>query len=363
MKTLRITLIFFFFFGLIITLYSFGQEVKEERKAKNTPTITNKDHNKKEVVAFVYHRFGDDKYPSTNISLALFEKHLSYLKSNEFKVLTFGDAVDYLNDPEIPYFEKVACITIDDGYKTFQSNAVPLLQKYGFKATVFINSGSVGGGSYMDWNDLKAIHDQGIEIGNHSHSHAYFLNTPQDTRKAFFEEDVQLCQKAIHDHLGFSSDIFSYPYGEFDLEMKEVLKKLGFKGAVAQNSGVLYAGDNYAFARFPMAGSYAKMEGFIEKANMKALRIPFGKALSYVLEGANPPTLEVEFNSTGADLNRLNCFTSGECELSVTGNTVTMKTKNKLNARRTLYTITAPAKKGNAWYWYSHLWIRSEVKE
>jgi len=347
--------------SLVILVLFFLNCHPYEKESGNQREVT--EHAKKEVVAFVYHRFGDNKYPSTNISTVLFEQHLSYLKTHEFKVLTFGEAIDYINNPAIPYSKKVACITIDDGYKSFQSNAVPLLQKYNYKATVFINSESVGGGTYMDWNDLKEIHDQGIEIGNHSHGHAYFLNTAKNERIEFFKNDVQKCQEEIHKHLGFYPDIFAYPYGEFDLEMKTALDGMDFKGAAAQNSGVMYHCDNFAFARFPMAGSYASLDGFIEKANMKALRANCATSSSFVLEGDNPPTITIEIDSSGADLSRLNCFTSGDCETAVNGNLVTIKAKNKLNGRRTLYTITAPSKKGNAWYWYSHLWIRPEIHE
>ncbi len=335
----------------------------EKNNLNQQKTLAAADHKKKEVVAFVYHRFGDDKYPSTNISVALFEEHLSYLKTHEFKVLTFGEAIDYLNNPEISYTKKVACITIDDGYKSFQSNAVPLLKKYNFKATVFINSESVAGGTYMDWNNLREIHNQGIEIGNHSHSHAYFVNVPKKDRIDFFKKDVQKCQQEIYDHLGFYPDIFAYPYGEFDLEMKTALADMGFKAAAAQNSGVMYQCDNFAFSRFPMAGSYSSMDGFIEKANMKAMRVKCENTRSAFLEGPNPPTITIEIDSSGADLSRLNCFTSGDCETSVNGSKITIKAKNKLVNRRTLYTITAPSKKGNAWYWYSHLWIRPEIHE
>lgn len=321
------------------------------------------DHTKKEVVVFVYHRFGNPKYPSTNISLDDFEKHLVYLKSNSYTVLNFGDAVEYINNPKTAYTEKVACITVDDGYKTFGSNAIPLLNKYGFSSTLFINSESVGGGSFMNWGDLRDVQKNGVEIGNHSHSHAYFLNILKAERIKIFKEDLLKCQEEIKQHLGFYPEVFAYPYGEFDPEMKDALKTLGFKAAAAQNSGVMYDHDNYAIPRFPMAGPYSKQDGFIEKANMKALRVKSTDPESFLLNGANPPSLTIEFDTTGVDLSRYNCFTPGECKSTIDGNFITIKAKNKLKARRTLYKITAPAKKGKGWYWFSHLWIQVNVKE
>lgn len=351
------------FYYIFILSILFSCLPKEKPDLEHTSQIDEENHNKKEVVIFAYHRFGNSKYPSTNISLENFEKHLSYLKKNNFKILTFGEAVDYINNSEIGYLEKVACITIDDGYKTFRSNAMPLLKKYGFKATLFINSESVGGGSYMDWKELKEVYGQGIEIGNHSHSHAYFLNKAKKERIEFFKKDIQKCQEEINSKLGFYPDIFAYPYGEFDLEMKDALRELGFKAAAAQNSGVLYRHDQYSIPRFPMAGPYANLEGFVEKANMKALRLKSVPSGSFLLEGYNPPEISVEFNSAEADLSRHNCYTSGECKTELNGNTITIQAHKKLKGRRTLYTITAPSKVGSGWYWYSHLWIRPEIKE
>jgi peptidoglycan/xylan/chitin deacetylase (PgdA/CDA1 family) len=348
-------------FYILILILTFCQGKSSTNSIENS--LFNADHQKKEVVVFVYHRFGNDKYPSTNISLENFEKHLSYLKNNHFLVLNFGAAIDYINNPEITYRPKVACITVDDGYKTFINNGLPLLKKYGFPATVFINSESVGGGTYMDWEELKNIHDEGIEIGNHSHSHAYFLNTPENERIGHFKEDVQKCQEAINSHLGFYPEIFAYPYGEFDLEMGRTLQSLGFKAAAAQNSGVMHQYDNFAIPRFPMAGPYVKLEGFIEKANMKALRIKEKTPQSFGIGKENPPELRVIFQSDSADLSRINCFVPQGCETQLDDLNMIIKAKKPLTNRRTLYTITAPAKEGKGWYWFSHLWIRPEISE
>jgi peptidoglycan/xylan/chitin deacetylase (PgdA/CDA1 family) len=322
------------------------------------------EHRQKEVVVFVYHRFGDPRFPSTNINLADFEAHLSYLKSEGFTVMKFGEVVDYISDPSKPYVEKAACLTVDDGYKTFYSNAMPLIEKYGFSASLFINSESVRYGDYMDWEQLKAVHSKGVEIGNHSHSHPYFLNMPPDERISNFEADVKRCQELIKEHLGFYPEVFAYPYGEFDFLMKEALKELGFKAAAAQNSGVLYNHDIYATPRFPMAGPFTSLAAFKEKAHMRALRIiSKSPASSLVDDLHNPPAITIQFDSTGADLARYNCFITEECKSSIEGNTLKLQAEKPLNNRRTLYKITAPAKNGAGWYWYSHLWVRPEVSE
>ncbi len=320
-------------------------------------------HDQKEVVVFAYHRFGDNRYPSTNVSTEVFEQHLNHLKTNNFLMLSFGDAVDYLNDPSIKYHEKVACITIDDGYKSFGENGLPLLKKFDYPATLFINSESVGGGTYHSWEELKKIHEQGIEIGNHSHSHAFFVSFPESERKTRFMEDVKICQDAIRQNLGFTPDLLAYPYGEFDEEMKTALKELGFKAAAAQNSGVMYRADMFAVPRFPMAGPFTSLEGFKEKAGMNALRVKLTYPVLNIVTDQNPPAIRLDVLSDDADLDRANCFISVGCEIIVEGNSIEIKAENILKNRRSLYTVTAPSKSGKGWYWYSHLWIRPEIPE
>ncbi|MCG8306870.1 MAG: polysaccharide deacetylase family protein [Cytophagales bacterium] len=349
------------FLVLLVSFYRCSD--KKQRHSYNAQSVEHVDHLKKEVVVFVYHRFGDARYPSTNISLKDFENHLDYLKSNNYTLLTFGDALDYINNPHVPYMDRTACITVDDGYKTFKSNGLPLLRKYGYTATLFINSESVAGGTYLDWDELKEVYEEGIEIGNHSHSHAYFLNKSASDRKDVFKEDVLKCQAEIEKYLGFRPTVFAYPYGEFDLKMKETLRELGFKGAAAQNSGVMYKYDDYAIPRFPMAGPYVKLKGFVEKANMKALRVKQKSDDSYVLYGENPPEITIEFDPGDADLSRHNCFTGNTCESVLHGNSISVKATQKITGRRSLYTITAPSKTSQEWHWFSHLWIRPEIQE
>jgi peptidoglycan/xylan/chitin deacetylase (PgdA/CDA1 family) len=345
------------FFCLLLLSCNAGQKERGEN------TDPDPRHGEKEVVVLVYHRFGNDKYPSTNIGLDEFENHLKYLKDNKFNVMNFGQAVEYVLSNEIPYAEKVVCLTVDDGYKTFIENGLPLLQKYGYSATVFINSKSVGGGSYMSWEQLKQVQEQGVEIGNHSHSHAYFLNIAKEQRIKAFKEDVNICQQRIEENLGFIPKYFAYPYGEFDPDMKKALKELGFEAGLAQNSGVMYANDMYAIPRFPMAGPYVKMEGFKEKVNMHALRIKNEQPKSFVLAGSNPPELRISLVSENADLSRVNCFISNGCEIKTEGLELIVKANQPLRQRRTLYTITAPSSSGDGWYWYSHLWIQPKIPE
>ncbi|ELR73741.1 Polysaccharide deacetylase [Fulvivirga imtechensis AK7] len=314
------------------------------------------------VVLFVYHRFGDDRFPSTNIGIAEFRKHLEFLQSNNYSVMTLSDALAYLKRGENK--KKVAVITIDDGYKSFQSGAMPLLQEFKMPATLFINTETVGSYDYLNWKELKELQGEGIEIGNHSHSHAYFLNYPEQERGRIFREDVVRAQDLMKEHLGLAPRIFAYPYGEYDPEMKGILSELGFDAAVAQNSGVMFTGgDQFAIPRFPMSDSYAA--GFAEKVKMKPLKVFSVKPEAVLLGDQNPPVLEVTFKNDSIRAGQLQCFVQyGKCSVEVLSSdplTVKLRATDLLKHRRTLYTLTAPSLAGE-WHWYSHLWVIPDVK-
>jgi peptidoglycan/xylan/chitin deacetylase (PgdA/CDA1 family) len=345
-------------FLLILILSCSGKPISDE-KAEGTL------NNDKEVVCFIYHRFGDSRYPSTNTTVKDFEAHLAYLKKNDFQLLTFSEAIEYLQSAKPA--RKTAVITVDDAYKTFYDRGLPVLKKYNIPVTLFINTKTVGGGDYMNWSQLEESMKHNVEIGNHTHSHDFFLNQPAATRYKTFKDEIELSQTIIKEKLNITPVVFSYPYGEFDSKMKDIVKETGFIASAAQNSGVMYSGgDLFECPRFPMSESYSAKDKFIEKASMKALRIKKRSPDDYTMPKGNQPILTLTFDSNGLRLDQLQCFVQGgECALKVVDRQKVMvtlqATKPMTRKRRTLYTITVPDKQG-VWHWYSHLWINAAIE-
>jgi len=320
----------------------------------------------KEVVCFIYHRFGDHRYPTTNTPVKDFADHLTYLEKNNFRILTFSEAIDYLKSDEPP--QKTAVITVDDGYKSFFKNGLPLLRKHHMRATLFINTKTVSGSDMMNWDELKEAMSSQVEIGNHTHSHAFFLNEHAATRYETFRKEIELSQSIIKEHLKVTPEVFTFPYGEFDPEMKAIVKKLGFKAAAAQNSGVLHpASDLFMCPRIPMSESYSPRDKFIEKASMHALKISHQTPESFIASDRQP-LLTLTIDNTGLRMSQLRCFVqggTGTLEIVETEGhetTVTVRANQPLGKRRVLYTITAPDDQGQ-WHWFSHVWISPSKKD
>lgn len=310
--------------------------------------------------AFIYHRFSDDRYPSTNISLDNFEKQLIYLKENNFTILTFGKALDRIQKRKkgIP----IAVITIDDAYKSFYKNGWPLLKKYGFTATLYVNTETVGSGDFMTWEEINEVNAAGIEIGNHSHGHPYFLN---DFSVKAFTDDLLTSHNIFKEKMGQLPKGYAYPFGEWNQKMADTLDKIGYDYATAQNSGPIYKRSaQFHLPRFPMSDDYADLDAFKQKLNVEAMEI---EEIKLVKEGylgsKTKPRLLLRFNEANYDLKSLQCFIQGTTarkSVKVLKNSrveLSMWPETDLGQRRTLFTVTLMDLQ-RQWHWFSYLYVQ-----
>jgi peptidoglycan/xylan/chitin deacetylase (PgdA/CDA1 family) len=143
--------------------------------------------------------------------------------------------------------DPIVSITFDDGdADNFPVGA--LLQQYGLHATFYIPSGLVGQPGYMSWDQLKTLQAAGNEIGGHSLDHIKLSGL--DITKLRHE----ICDDKTNlvDH-GFAPISFAYPFGNYDPNVKEVLKECGYVGARTVRDGpqALPLTDPYGARAFP----------------------------------------------------------------------------------------------------------------
>lgn len=314
---------------------------------------------------FVYHRFGEARYPSTNIAIDVFEQQLDYLKQNNYHVLTLGEVVETIAAGQ-PLPERCVALTVDDSYKSFMTAAMPLLRRYGYRATLFVNTDSVGGNSYLNWDELRTLHAEGVEIGNHSASHPYFVSHeqqhPQDWL-AWAESDVKKAQQAFKRELGIAPQLFAYPYGEYSPALMTLMADVGFSAAVAQQSGVITSrGSRYQLPRFPMGGPFATLKGFRNKLAMKAMPVSVISPASPVIGAEDPPVLRFTLDADVLNLSSVRCYVQGQDAVEIyavdgQSGVYEVVARHPLKGRRNKYTLTAQSRDGKSWYWFSQLWI------
>ena len=200
-------------------------------------------------------------------------------------------------------------LTIDDGLLSFYNNAWPILRQKKIPFILFVNTREVGAYNYMNWDQIiELFNNENVEIGNHSHSHEYLV---EESSKVI-REDISKSIKIFKENLGSNSDFFSYPFGEYSLEFKKIIKDFGFKYAFGQHSGVIdETKDLWELPRFPINEKYGELKRF--KTLMKTLPFKY-KNISpedkYLLQSENPPKVKIQFFENIKNLSQINCFSN-----------------------------------------------------
>jgi peptidoglycan/xylan/chitin deacetylase (PgdA/CDA1 family) len=84
-----------------------------------------------------------------------------------------------------------------------------------------------------------------------------------DENNDIIRDDIKKSIEIFKDQLGKNSDFFSYPFGEYSLNFKNIIKSLGFKYAFGQHSGVIdESKDFYELPRFPINEKYGELKRF-----------------------------------------------------------------------------------------------------
>ena len=254
----------------------------------------------------MYHRFEENKYPSTNIKTADFIKHLNLIKKKQFKFVNPDNfESDLLNKKK----EKKILLTIDDGFKSFYEEAWPILKKEKIPFILFVNTREVGTSGYMNWGQINEISEEKFApIGNHSFSHEYLI----DMQNQEIIDDINKASSDFKKNLGYNSPFFSYPFGEYSNNFKTIIKNLGFKYAFGQHSGVTdETKDFYELPRFPINETYGELKRFdtiLKTIPLKVkLIVPKEK---YIQNTNNPPEIIVEFFKSIKNLELLNCYSN-----------------------------------------------------
>jgi peptidoglycan/xylan/chitin deacetylase (PgdA/CDA1 family) len=184
---------------------------------------------------FIYHRFDDARYPSTNTSLQELRKEFEYFKNNGYEVVSLEKLVHALQRKEtIP--DTWVVLSIDDNYKSFYQHALTLFKEYNypFSMFVYVDATEKKYGDFMSWDELKECAKYG-SLEFHSLHHPHMTQLSDGALKEDFEQGLALFEK----RLGTKPRFFSYPFGEFSPRVKEIAKSYGFEAILNQNMGAV----------------------------------------------------------------------------------------------------------------------------
>jgi len=260
----------------------------------------------KGIIVLMYHRFEENKYPSTNVKIADFIKQIELIKKNGFR---FVDANNFEKNLVNLKKEKKILITIDDAFKSFYDQAWPILKKDKIPFLLFVNTREIGSSGYMTWNQIQEISkEKFVHIGNHSYSHEYLVDKTDDD----ISDDIKLAISDFKKNLKYNSPFFSYPFGEYSNSFKNIIKNLGFKYAFGQHSGVAdETKDFYELPRFPINEKYGEIKRF--QLILKTIPLKFKSIIPverYINNTNNPPKVVIEFFKDIKNIKLLNCYSN-----------------------------------------------------
>ena len=198
------------------------------------------------VPILMYHSITDEDesavraYYRTTTSPSVFALQLQHLRDQGYASWSLADAVNHLQTEGVPGGRFVV-ITFDDGYTDFRRHAFPILQEYGFTATVFLPTAYIGdspisfkGRECLTWAEVREMDQNGISFGSHTVTHPQL----RELKPSAIRDEVGDSKETIENKLGHEVDSFAYPYAfpqtdsDFKSTLGEFLKEAGYRTGV-----------------------------------------------------------------------------------------------------------------------------------
>ena len=318
----------------------------------------------------IYHHVSNTMPVSTSISPERFVAQMDYLENNDYKIVPLTELTEKLKQGEtLP--DKTVAITFDDSYADVYTAAYPILKKRGWPFTFFVNTKSVGSGKlFVSWDQLREMSKNNVTIANHTIEHSHLVRLEKNESQAQWRvriaNEITTAQRKIEAEIGNAPKIFAYPFGEYNNELKQILKELDYL-AFTQQAGVLSnETDLQILPRFPFGGSYTQLNDFIEKIN--TLPLPVKQVEFYkdrntklndmLVKAGDKPYLVLTIDDA-ALLTKVNCFSSNEgaIKTEVIGNKLWVQSNQFFPEGRTKFNCTAAGSQRGRFYWFTQLWL------
>ena len=281
---------------LLISNASFAQEIsKTEIQNVNYASV------------LMYHRFGENKYPTTNIKMDQFSDHIKELIKTKYNVIKIQDGLNAIQNISLVK-DRSVIITIDDAYSSVFNNAWPILKKYGLPFTLFVSTDVIDNKTpgYMSWEEIRILRDNGVTIGSQTKSHPHMHNLSENQ----IVKELEFSNSRFVQEIGSKPEIFAYPYGEYNLNVVKKIKINGFKAAFGQHSGVAHLSLGlHQLPRFAMNETYGNMKRFLLAVNAKPIPISDLSPKDPVII-KNPPFYGFTLSNTIKPKGIVRCFAS-----------------------------------------------------
>jgi peptidoglycan/xylan/chitin deacetylase (PgdA/CDA1 family) len=177
-----------------------------------------------------YHAVNDTTFGLEQMFVRVqeFDDQMKYMKDHGYQCITFDDL------PNIKNYEKPFIITFDDGYEDNFYNVYPILQKYDFKAVVYMVTDYIDKGSFLKTSQIKAMTDR-ISFESHTVSHELLSTLPADQIEYQLKNSKDILEKLT----GQKVDSIAYPFGDYNDTVLELAAKY-YRYGVLMGGGMYY---------------------------------------------------------------------------------------------------------------------------
>ena len=175
-----------------------------------------------------------------------FSFQLSALASAGFRCTSVSAVVAAAGDDS-----QFVAVTFDDGHVSNHSNAFPLLLEHSAKADFFVNTSVVGQNGHLSWSHVREMHDHGMSIQSHAHTHRYLSDLSD--RELDFE--LRESKRTIEDRIGSACDYLAPPGGRYDNRVVRLARELGYLGICTSVPGYWAQRDKFMIPRLAVRDS------------------------------------------------------------------------------------------------------------
>ncbi len=316
------------------------------------------------AVAVMYHRIGENSYPTTNIRIDQFEAQLQFLQQNNFQVWPLAKIIEQLRHGK-PLPDKTIALTMDDAYLSVYTQAYPRLKKLRWPFTVFVTTDYIDKKlpNFMSWEQMREMEKHGASFGNHSSRHDYMPRRLKGEDEAQWQQrmvaDIRHAQKRLEQELPQVEKLFVYPYGEYNLALANIVAAEGLTG-IGQQSGAMGPTSDFRYLpRFPVNEHYGSIADFGSK--VMSLAMPLARDPGAESATTNKrPSLTFTFDKQHPRLRQFSCYFNNQpMKLDWLNDfEVKVQPQQDLPVGRSRYNCTAPSGEKGRFYWYSQQWVR-----
>jgi len=193
------------------------------------------------ALVLMYHRFSLGEH-GPGLPVRVFREQLDYLTAH-YQIVPLSYLATLLNSGR-PVPPRTAVITIDDACRDAYAVAFPLLRARRIPATAFVVSGFIDRSvtlpdrppeesAPIDWDQAREMDRTGVEIGSHTATHPILTNVDAER----LHRELWDSRRRIEDELHRRVDLFCYPNGGLNAEVRQAVRRAGYMCAVTSEPG------------------------------------------------------------------------------------------------------------------------------